>query len=319
MNMDGSYGAAVEAAGKRYRELIAFAQRFDPVRTAVVHPIDTSSLEGAVEAHNAGLIQAVLVGPEGKIKSAADEAGINLSAFELVAAPHSHAAAEKAVEMARAAQVQAIMKGALHTDELMQPVVDKIAGLRTDRRISHVFALDVPTYPKHLFVTDAAINISPQLEAKRDIVQNAIDLALALEIKRPKVAVLGPVEVVTPKIPATIDAAALCKMTDRGQITGGVVDGPLAFDNAISAEAARTKSIVSPVAGQADILMVPDLNSGNILAKQLEYLAGALAAGIVLGARVPIALTSRADNPLSRMVSCALAKILVHHALRTAP
>ena len=315
--MKGSYGAAVKAAGKRYHELIAYAQRFDPIRTAVVHPVDATSLEGALEAQNAGLIQAVLVGPEAKIKAAAEQAGVDLSGFELVPAPHSHAAAEQAVAMARGARVQAIMKGALHTDELMQPVVDKATGLRTDRRISHVFALDVPTYPKHLFVTDAAINIAPQLEEKRDIVQNVIDLALALEIDRPKVAVLGPVEIVTPKIPSTVDAAALCKMADRGQITGGVVDGPLAFDNAISEEAARTKGIASPVTGQADILVVPELNSGNILAKQLEYLAGALAAGIVLGSQVPIALTSRADSPLTRMVSCALAKILAHNKLRT--
>lgn len=317
--MKASYGAAVSAAGKRYHELVAQAGKFDRIRTAVVHPVDQTSLEGAVEAQEAGLIDAVLIGPEQKIRSAAEQAGVDISHFELVDAPHSHAAAEKAVEMARAAQVLAIMKGALHTDELMHPIVDKVNGLRTERRISHVFALDVPTYPKHLFVTDAAINIAPDLEAKRDIVQNAIDLALALEIDRPKVAVLGPVEIVTPKIPSTVDAAALCKMADRGQITDGIVDGPLAFDNAISEEAAQTKHIVSPVAGQADILVVPELNSGNMLAKQLEYLAGALAAGIVLGGRVPIALTSRADTPLTRMASCALAKILAHHKLRTGP
>jgi phosphate acetyltransferase len=315
--MNGTYGAAVSAAGKRYHELIALAERLDPIRTAVVDPVDETSLEGAAEAQQAGLIRAVLIGPERKIKAVAEQTKVDLSKFELIPAEHRHAAAEKAVEMARAAQVDAIMKGALHTDELMRPVVEKASGLRTERRISHVFALDVPTYPKHLFITDAAINIAPDLEAKRDIVQNAIDLALALEIKEPKVAVLGPVEIVTPKIPATVDAAAVCKMADRGQIRGGIVDGPLAFDNAISEEAARTKGIVSPVAGKADILVVPELNSGNMLAKQLEYLAGALAAGIVLGGRVPIALTSRADTPLTRMASCALAKILAHHKIRT--
>lgn len=317
--MKGWDGADVSAAGKRYHELVAQAERFDPIRTAVVHPIDAASLVGAVDAQNAGLIRAVLIGPKRKIRSVAAQAGLELSEFELVAVEHSHAAAEKAVEMARAAQVEAIMKGALHTDELMRPVVDKTGGLRTDRRMSHVFALDVPSYPKHLFITDAAINIMPDLDAKRDIAQNAIDLAVALGIDRPKVAVLGPVEIVTPKIPSTVDAAALCKMAERGQIDGGVVDGPLAFDNAVSEEAAKAKHIVSPVAGRADILVVPELNSGNMLAKQLEYLAGALMAGIVLGARVPIALTSRADKPLARMASCALAKILAHHKRRSAP
>jgi phosphate acetyltransferase/phosphate butyryltransferase len=201
----------------------------------------------------------------------------------------------------------------------MRPAIDKVDGLRTGRRISHVFALDVPAYPKHLLITDAAINITPDLLAKRDILQNAIDLAVALGIDQPKAALLGPVEIVTPKIPATVDAAALCKMAERGQIRGGVIDGPLAFDNAISAEAAQTKGITSPVAGKADILMVPELSSGNMLAKQLEYLAGALTAGIVLGGSVPIALTSRADSPLARMASCALAKILVHHTLQAGP
>lgn len=318
--MKGSFSRRADAAaGKRYHELIAQAEPFDPIRTAVVHPVDSASLLGALEAQSAGLIQAVLIGPEPRIKATAEEADADLSGVELVNVEHSDAAAEKAVELARAARVDAIMKGALHTDELMRPVVDKAKGLRTDRRISHVFALDVPSYPKHLFITDAAINIAPDLEDKRDIVQNAIDLALALRIEQPKVAVLGPVEIVTPKIPATVDAAALCKMADRGQIRGGVVDGPLAFDNAISEEAAKSKGIVSPVAGQADILVVPELNSGNMLAKQLEYLAGALMAGIVLGSRVPIALTSRADTPLTRKASCALAKILAHRGRRSAP
>lgn len=317
--MSEEYGAAARAAGKRHHALLAAADRFDPIRMAVVHPVDSDSLCGAVEAQQAGLIRAVLIGPKEKIRAAASQGGITLSDFEVVNVEHSDAAAEKAVAMARAARVDAIMKGALHTDELMRPVVAKGSGLRTARRLSHVFALDVPTYRKHLFVTDAAINIMPDLEAKRDITQNAIGLAHALKIDSPKVAVLGPVEVVTPKIPSTVDAAALCKMADRGQISGGIVDGPLAFDNAISAKAARTKNIRSPVAGEADILVVPDLNAGNMLAKQMEYLAGALAAGIVLGGRVPIALTSRADSPLTRLASCALAKILAHHGRRTEP
>jgi phosphate acetyltransferase/phosphate butyryltransferase len=319
MTMEWDYSAAAGAAGKRFQEVIDLAARRERIRMAVVHPVDSPSLLGALEAREKGLIEAVLVGPEKKIAAAAAEAGVDLSGVEVVAAEHSHDAAEKAVEMARAGKVDAIMKGALHTDELMHPVIDKAKGLRTERRVSHVFALDVPTYPKHLFITDAAINIAPDLEAKRDIVQNAIDLARALGNEKPKVAVLGPVEVVTPKIPATVDAAALCKMADRRQITGGVVDGPLAFDNAISAEAARTKGIVSDVAGEADILVVPELNSGNMLAKQLEYLAGALTAGIVVGSRVPIALTSRADKPLARLASCALAKILAHHQVGATP
>ena len=302
-----------EAAGARHHELVALAEALPAIRMAVVHPVDGAALQGAAEAQRAGLIVAVLVGPEQKIAAAADAAGLDLTDFEVVATPHSDAAAEKAVELVRAGQAAAIMKGALHTDELLRPVVDKAKGLRTKRRISHIFALDVPSYPKHLFVTDAAINIAPDLEAKRDIVQNAIDLAAALGIARPKIAILAPVETVTPKIPATVDAAALCKMADRGQILGGIVDGPLAFDNAISRDAAENKGIVSPVAGDADILVVPDLNAGNILAKQLEYLAGALSAGIVLGAQVPIALTSRADGPLARLTSCALAVILAHH------
>ena len=310
---------AAGAAGERHQELIALAGKLAPVRMAVVHPVDAASLKGAAEAQRAGLIRALLVGPPGKIEAAAFEAGVDLADFQVVAAPHSDAAAEKAVAMVRAAKAEAIMKGALHSDELLRPVVDKAAGLRTARRISHVFALDVPSYPKHLFVTDAAINIAPDLTDKRDIVQNAIDLAVALGIARPKVAILAPVETVTPKIPATVDAAALCKMAERGQIRGGIVDGPLAFDNAISRAAAETKGIVSPVAGDADILVVPDLNAGNMLAKQMEYLAGALSAGIVLGARVPIALTSRADGLSTRLASCALATILARHAENPSP
>jgi phosphate acetyltransferase len=302
--------------GARYQQLIAMTRELAPIRTAVVHPVDTPSLLGAVEAAKAGLIEPLLVGPEAKIRAAAEQAGLDLGALAIVATPHSHAAAEEAVRLARAGEVEALMKGALHTDEVMAPVVHATTGLRTERRISHVFAMDVPSHPRPLFITDAAINIYPDLEAKRDIVQNAIDLARALGLEQPKVAILSAVETVYPKIPGTIDAAALCKMADRGQITGGLVDGPLAFDNAISEEAARTKGIVSPVAGRADILVVPDLEAGNMLAKQLDYLAGAQAAGLVLGARVPIVLTSRADKTLARLASCALALLFARHRER---
>lgn len=296
--------------GRRYRELIALTHQFHPVRTAVVHPVDVVSLVGAIKAAQAHLIIPVLVGPEEKIHNAAKEAGIDLSGYEIVATPHSHAAAAKAVAMARAGEVQALMKGALHTDELMHEVIAKDTGLQTERRISHVFAMDVPNYSRTLFITDAAINVYPTLEEKRDIVQNAIDLAHALGIELPRVAILSAVETVYPKISSTIEAAALCKMAERGQITGGIVDGPLAFDTAISELAAKTKGLVSPVSGVVDILVVPDLEAGNMLAKQLEYLADAQVAGIVLGARVPIILTSRADGELARMASCALANLL---------
>jgi phosphate acetyltransferase/phosphate butyryltransferase len=299
--------------GGRYRALLAAARAAPPVRTAVVHPVDTVSLLGAVEAAHAGLIEPVLVGPEAKIRKAAQDAGVDLAGFELVPTAHSQAAAEAAVALARAGKVGALMKGALHTDELMHPVVAKDSGLRTGRRISHVFAMDVPSYPRPLFITDAAINVYPTLEDKRDIVQNAIDLAHALGIAAPRVAILSALETVYPKLASTIEAAALCKMAERGQIVGGIVDGPMAFDLAVSEAAARTKGFVSPVAGQADILVVPDLEAGNMLAKQLEYLADAQVAGIVLGARVPIMLTSRADGPLARLASCALAALLVRH------
>jgi phosphate acetyltransferase/phosphate butyryltransferase len=299
--------------GGRYRALLAAARAAPPVRTAVVHPVDTVSLLGAVEAARAGLIEPVLVGPEAKIRKAAQDAGVDLAGFELVPTAHSQAAAEAAVALARAGKVGALMKGALHTDELMHPVVAKDAGLRTGRRISHVFAMDVPSYPRPLFITDAAINVYPTLEDKRDIVQNAIDLAHALGIAAPRVAILSALETVYPKLASTIEAAALCKMAERGQIAGGIVDGPMAFDLAVSEAAARTKGFVSPVAGQADILVVPDLEAGNMLAKQLEYLADAQVAGIVVGARVPIMLTSRADGPLARLASCALAALLVRH------
>ncbi|WP_198115346.1 bifunctional enoyl-CoA hydratase/phosphate acetyltransferase [Massilia rhizosphaerae] len=299
--------------GGRYRALLAAAREAPPVRTAVVHPVDTVSLLGAVEAAHAGLIEPVLVGPEAKIRKAAQDAGVDLAGFELVPTAHSQAAAEAAVALARAGKVGALMKGALHTDELMHPVVAKDSGLRTGRRISHVFAMDVPSYPRPLFITDAAINVYPTLEDKRDIVQNAIDLAHALGIAAPRVAILSALETVYPKLASTIEAAALCKMAERGQIAGGIVDGPMAFDLAVSEDAARTKGFVSPVAGQADILVVPDLEAGNMLAKQLEYLADAQVAGIVVGARVPIMLTSRADGPLARLASCALAALLVRH------
>lgn len=299
--------------GGRYRDLLSAAKNVPRVRTAVVHPVDAVSLQGAIEAAREGLIVPVLVGPEAKIRKAAGQASLDLGGIELVPTEHSHAAAEAAVALARAGKVGALMKGALHTDELMRAVVVKDTGLRTGRRISHVFAMDVPSYPRPLFITDAAINIYPTLEDKRDIVQNAIDLARALGIATPRVAILSALETVYPKIASTVEAAALCKMAERGQISGGIVDGPMAFDLAVSDAAARTKGFVSPVAGQADILVVPDLEAGNMLAKQLEYLADAQVAGIVLGARVPIMLTSRADGALARLASCALAALLVRH------
>jgi phosphotransacetylase/acyl dehydratase len=293
--------------------LMDAAKQHPPLRTAVVHPVDETSLTGVVAAAEQGLIAPVLVGPELKIRAVAELAKLDIAPYRLVATEHSHAAAAQAVALARAGEVEALMKGSLHTDEFMGAVVAKHAGLRTERRLSHVFAFDVPTYAQPLFITDAAINIYPTLEHKRDILQNAIELAHALGIEAPRVAVLSAVETVTPSIQSTLDAAALCKMADRGQISGGIVDGPLAFDNAVSPAAAAVKGIVSPVAGQADILVVPDLEAGNMLAKQLEYLGGAEGAGIVLGARVPIILTSRADDTITRMASCALAVLLVKH------
>jgi len=302
----------IHERGEHFRALTAAARKNPPIRTAIIHPCDDLSLGGAMEAGKAGLIIPVLVGPIAKIRKTAAEASIDLGGVELVDAPHSHAAAARAVALARDCHVEALMKGSLHTDEVMAAVVDPTTGLRTERRISHVFVLDVPNYPKPLLVTDAAVNIDPDLDEKRDIVQNAIDLAQAIGIGTPKVAVLCAVETVYPKIRSTLDAAAICKMADRGQITGGLVDGPLAFDNAISKAAAQAKNIVSPVAGDADILVVPDIDAGNMVAKQLVYLAGADAAGIVLGARVPIMLTSRADNVLARTTSCALAQLFAH-------
>jgi len=299
--------------GARYKELIAATHHLEAIRTAVIHPCDEVSLTGALEARSQGLIDPILVGPKTKIIATAEAAQLSIDDLELVDAPHSHAAAQTGVELVRKGAAQAIMKGKLHTNELMEAIVDHDRGLRTERRMSHIFAFDVPTYPKALFITDAAINIYPDLAAKRDIVQNAIDLVQALGVAVPKVAILSAVETIDPKILSTVDASALCKMADRGQITGGVLDGPLAFDNAVSKAAAAIKGIASNVAGDADILVTPDLEAGNMLAKQLIYLAGAESAGIVLGARVPIILTSRADGVLSRLASCALAQLYIHH------
>jgi phosphate acetyltransferase len=302
--------------GHHHQDFVRKAQGLPPLRTAVVHPVDEVSLAGAVAAAKERLIVPVLVGPEYKIRAAAKAAKLDLSGYELVPTEHSHAAAATAVALARDLKVEALMKGSLHTDEFMGAIVGE-EKLRTARRMSHVFVIDCPDYPRPLFVTDAAVNIYPTLEDKVDIVQNAIELAHALGIALPKVAILSAVETVTPKIKSTIDAAALCKMADRRQITGAIVDGPLAFDNAVSAEAAKTKGIVSPVAGQADIFVVPDLEAGNMLAKQLEYLAEAEIAGIVLGARVPVILTSRADKTLARLGSCAIALLMARHKAET--
>ncbi|MFY0660887.1 MAG: bifunctional enoyl-CoA hydratase/phosphate acetyltransferase [Shimia sp.] len=295
--------------------MLAATAPLDPIATAVVHPCDAASLIGALEARDKTLITPILVGPEDRIKAVAAEEGLNIDGLEIIDAKHSHASAQAAVRLVREGKAQALMKGALHTDEVMSAVVDKVTGLRTERRMSHVFVLDVPTYPKPLLITDAAINIFPDLMVKADIVQNSIELAHAIGVEEPKVAILSALETIYPKIPSTVEAAALCKMADRGQITGGVLDGPLAFDNAISRKAADAKGIKSPVPGEADILVAPDLEAGNMIAKQLMYLAGADSAGLVLGARVPIMLTSRADGTLSRLVSAALAQLMVHHNL----
>ncbi|MDW8399544.1 MAG: bifunctional enoyl-CoA hydratase/phosphate acetyltransferase [Acetobacteraceae bacterium] len=281
-----------------------------PVPTAVVHPVDAESLKGALAAAEAGLILPHLVGPEARIRAAAAAAGADISAIPLTATEHSHAAAEAAVRLVKEGRAAALMKGSLHTEELLQAALAREAGLRTDRRVSHCFVLAAPLYPRLLLITDAAVNIAPDLKAKADIARNAIALAHAVGIELPRVAVLSAVETVTPDIPSTLDAAALCKMADRGQIAGGVLDGPLAFDNAVSPEAARAKGIMSPVAGRADILLCPDLESGNMLAKQLAYLGGAESAGILLGLRVPVALTSRADGAASRLASAALLRLM---------
>jgi phosphate acetyltransferase len=293
----------------KYDQLLARCKGMTAIPTAVAHPCDDASLGAVIEAAREGIIAPILVGPSERIRAAARAADLELGAYEIVDAPHSHAAAARAVELVRLGRAELLMKGSLHTDELMAEVVRRETGLRTDRRVSHVFVMDVPTYHKPLLITDAAVNIAPTLDDKRDIVQNAIDFAQALGIGRPKVAILSAVETVTTKIPSTIDAAALCKMADRGQIRGGILDGPLAFDNAISAEAARTKGIVSAVAGDPDIVVVPDLEAGNMLAKNLTFLSRADAAGVVLGARVPIILTSRADNERARIASCGVAAL----------
>ncbi len=303
----------------RHRALIARCQGLPPTRTAVVHPVDPLTIQGTVEAARIGLIAPVLVGPELRIRAAALEAGADIGKFPLIATPHSHAAAMEAVRLAHDDKVEALMKGSLHTDELMHEVMLPGSGLRTERRISHVYIFDVPSYPRPLLITDAAINISPNLSDKRDICQNAIDLAHILGIPMPKVAILSAVETVSEKLPSTIDAAALCKMADRGQIQGGILDGPLAFDNAVSMEAAHEKHIVSLVAGQADILLVPNIEAGNMLAKQLTFFGRADAAAIVLGARLPIILTSRADSVETRIASCAVAVLIAEAHRHPAP
>lgn len=307
-----------EHTHEKYERLIARAKEATSARTIVVHPCDETSLRGAIEAAEADLIIPTLVGPAHKIGAVAKAHGLDLSPYEVVDVPHSDAAAARAVELIHEAKGELLMKGSLHTDELMRAVTSSATGLRTERRISHVFVMDVPTYTETLFVTDAAINIAPDLDAKRDIVQNAIDLFTQVGLGTPRVAILSAVETVTSKIPSTIDAAALCKMAERGQITGGLLEGPLAFDNAIDPEAAKIKGISSPVAGHAQILVVPNLEAGNMLAKNLTFLSRADAAGIVLGARVPIILTSRADSVRSRLASCAVAVLFAAARLRAA-
>ena len=300
----------------RYDSYLEQARNLPPIKTAIVHPCSKEAMLAAIEAWQEKFLEPVLVGPEAKIRNAAKEAGVEIEGLEIVPTEHSHAAAQKAVEMAAGGKVQALMKGSLHTDELLGAVVSAQSGLRTERRISHVYAMDIPAYPKPLLITDAAINIRPDLDDKRDIIQNAVDLMRILGLEKPLVAVLAAVETVNSKMPATLDAAALTVMSMRGQITGAIVDGPLAFDNAINLKAAEIKGIVSPVAGKADILLVPDLEAGNMLAKQLMYFADAGAAGLVLGARVPIILTSRSDKVSVRLASAALAKIMVERRFK---
>ncbi|MGY2491391.1 phosphate acetyltransferase [Cupriavidus sp. CP313] len=314
--MSGLAAPTADAPDK-YAALLARCAGLPPIPTAVAHPCDVSSLSGALEAAELGLIVPILVGPAARIRQVAAEHGLALGDTRIIDTAHSHASAERAVEAVRAGDAELLMKGSLHTDELLHAVTASASGLRTGRRLSHVFAMSVPRYHKPLFITDAAVNIFPTLNEKADICRNAIDLVRVLGVDRPKVAILSAVETVTDKIPSTIDAAALCTMSRRGQITNGLLDGPLAFDNAISREAAITKGIDSEVAGDPDILLVPDLEAGNMLAKQLTFLAGAEAAGIVLGARVPIILTSRADSVRARIGSCAIA-VLLAHARRTA-
>jgi phosphotransacetylase len=296
----------------KYEQLLERCRSLEPIVTAVAHPCEATALAGAIDAAAQGLIAPILVGPTAKIRQVAAASGIDLGSTRIVDAPHSHASAAAAVALVRQGEAEVLMKGSLHTDELLGAVVARETGLRTGRRLSHAFIMDVPTYHKVLIVTDAAINIAPTLEDKADIVQNAIDLAVSLGLARPKVAILAAVETINSKMSATLDAAALCKMAERGQITSGLLDGPLAFDNAISRDAAKTKGITSEVAGDPDILLAPDLEAGNILAKQLTFLANADSAGVVLGARVPIILTSRADSVRSRIASCAVAALAAH-------
>jgi phosphate acetyltransferase len=310
MSISAKRTQRAERAHEKYERLIAAAKALTALKVAVVHPCDMVSLGAALEAADLELIEPILVGPAAKIRTAAASLGRDLSGTRIIDAAHSHAAAERAVELVRAGEAEALMKGSLHTDELMGSVVRRESGLRTARRISHCFVLDVPSHDSALIITDAAINIAPTLEDKVHIVQNAIDLAHALRFDPVRVAILSAMETVNPKVPSTIEAAALCKMADRGQIAGAILDGPLALDNAIDLGAAKIKNIKSPVAGQANVLVVPDLEAGNMLAKSLTFLADADAAGIVLGARVPIMLTSRADTTIARLASCAVASLV---------
>jgi phosphate acetyltransferase len=303
---------ATKLGSGKYESLLEQCKGLQPIPTAVVYPCEAGALTGAYEAAKLGLIEPIFVGPLSEIEQTASESGINLGIPNVVDVPDSHEAAFTAVELVRHGKAEILMKGSLHTDELMSAIVARDKGLRTGRRISHVFLMDVPTYHKVLVITDAAINIAPTLEDKVDICQNAIDLARSLGVEQPKVAILAAVETVTSKMPSTLDAAALCKMADRGQITGALLDGPLAFDNAINKQAADTKGIKSKVAGDPDILLAPDLEAGNMMAKQLSFLANADCAGMVLGARVPVILTSRADSVRSRIASCAVAMQLAH-------
>jgi phosphate acetyltransferase len=305
--------AAIEQGREKYQRVLAMAQRLPPVVTAVVHPCDEVSLTSVIEAHQLALIDPILVAPPARLHGLADSLGLDISGFPVVASEHSHDSAARAVALVREGKAQALMKGSLHTDELMAAVVAHDTGIRTERRISHCFILDVPGYSAPLIITDAAVNIAPTLEEKVDIVQNAIDLAHAIGLDQVLVAILSATETVNPKVPSTVEAAALCKMADRGQITGAVLDGPLALDNAINLQAAEIKHIVSPVAGRANVLVVPNLEAGNMLAKSLTFLAGAECAGIVLGARVPIILTSRADSVITRLASCAVAALVSAH------
>lgn len=300
----------MEHKREKYERLIAFATTLPPLPTAVAHPCDHDSLSSVIEAANLHLIAPILVAPRVKLEATAREGNLDLGDLPIVDVPHSHAAADMAVQLVHEGKADALMKGSLHTDELMAAVVARTTGLRTERRVSHCFVMDVPEHDDPLIITDAAVNISPTLDEKRDIVQNAIDLAYALRFPAARVAILSAMETVNSKVPSTLDAAALCKMADRQQITGGILDGPLALDNAISEEAARIKGIRSPVAGHANVLVVPNLEAGNLLAKSLSFLAGADAAGIVLGARVPIILTSRADSVMTRLASCAVASLV---------